>query len=49
MLGGLRTGSYGRKITFIHPKSLHGVLTEFCEAPPVAENGREEEEEEEEE
>ena len=34
MLGGLRAGSYGRKITFIHPKSLHGVLTEFCEAPP---------------
>lgn len=35
MLGGLRAGSYGRKITFIHPKSLHGVLTEFCEAPPA--------------
>jgi methylmalonyl-CoA/ethylmalonyl-CoA epimerase len=35
MLGGLRTGSYGRRITFIHPKSLHGVLTEFCEAPPA--------------
>lgn len=34
MLGGLRTGSYGRRITFIHPKSLNGVLTEFCEAPP---------------
>ena len=34
MLGDLRTGSYGRRITFIHPKSLHGVLTEFCEAPP---------------
>ena len=34
MLGGLRTGSYGRKITFIHPKSLHGVLTEFCESAP---------------
>jgi methylmalonyl-CoA/ethylmalonyl-CoA epimerase len=33
MLGGLRSGSYGRRITFIHPKSLHGVLTEFCEAP----------------
>jgi methylmalonyl-CoA/ethylmalonyl-CoA epimerase len=33
MLGGLRTGSYGRRITFIHPKSLNGVLTEFCEAP----------------
>ncbi|OLC24230.1 MAG: methylmalonyl-CoA epimerase [Thaumarchaeota archaeon 13_1_40CM_3_50_5] len=40
MLGGLRTGSYGRRITFIHPKSLHGVLTEFCEAPQ--ENGKEE-------
>jgi methylmalonyl-CoA/ethylmalonyl-CoA epimerase len=46
MLGGLRTGSYGRKITFIHPKSLHGVLTEFCEAPPApqAEDGGKEEE-----
>jgi methylmalonyl-CoA/ethylmalonyl-CoA epimerase len=40
MLGGLRTGSYGRRITFIHPKSLHGVLTEFCEAPQ--ESGKEE-------
>jgi len=40
MLGGLRSGSYGRRITFIHPKSLNGVLTEFCEAPPV--NGKEE-------
>jgi methylmalonyl-CoA/ethylmalonyl-CoA epimerase len=40
MLGGLRTGSYGRRITFIHPKSLNGVLIEFCEAPP--ENGKEE-------
>jgi methylmalonyl-CoA/ethylmalonyl-CoA epimerase len=40
MLGGLRIGSYGRRITFIHPKSLNGVLTEFCEAPP--ENGKEE-------
>lgn len=35
MLGDLRTGSYGRRITFIHPKSLNGVLTEFCEAPPA--------------
>lgn len=34
MLGEIRSGSYGRKITFIHPKSLNGVLTEFCEAPP---------------
>lgn len=31
ILGGIRSGSYGRKITFIHPKSLHGVLTELCE------------------
>ena len=31
-LGDLRTGSYGRKITFIHPKSLNGVLVEFCQA-----------------
>jgi methylmalonyl-CoA/ethylmalonyl-CoA epimerase len=43
MLGGLRTGSYGRRITFVHPKSLHGVLTEFCEAPPAAEEISEEE------
>jgi len=34
MIGNIRTGSYGRKITFIHPKSMHGVLTEFCQAPP---------------
>lgn len=33
ILGGLRAGSYGRKITFIHPKSINGVLLEFCEAP----------------
>src|ERR1044072_431003 len=37
MLGEIRSGSYGRKITFIHPKSLNGVLTEFCEAPPKSE------------
>ena len=40
MLGELRRGSYGRRITFIHPKSLHGVLTEFCEAAP--DKGKEE-------
>lgn len=34
-LGGIRSGSYGRKITFIHPKSLNGVLTEFCQPPPI--------------
>jgi methylmalonyl-CoA/ethylmalonyl-CoA epimerase len=36
IIGQLRSGSYGRKVTFIHPKSLNGVLTEFCEAPPKA-------------
>jgi methylmalonyl-CoA/ethylmalonyl-CoA epimerase len=39
MIGNLRTGSYGRKITFIHPKSLNGVLTEFCEEAPNNEDG----------
>ena len=34
ILGQLRSGSYGRKITFIHPKSLNGVLLELCEATP---------------
>jgi len=34
MIGNIRTGSYGRQITFIHPKSMNGVLTEFCQAPP---------------
>ena len=34
MIGNIRTGSYGRKITFIHPKSMHGVLIEFCQAAP---------------
>jgi methylmalonyl-CoA/ethylmalonyl-CoA epimerase len=34
ILGQIRKGSYGRKITFIHPKSLNGVLVELCEAPP---------------
>jgi methylmalonyl-CoA/ethylmalonyl-CoA epimerase len=34
-LGEIRRGSYGRKITFIHPKSLNGVLTEFCQSPPL--------------
>jgi methylmalonyl-CoA/ethylmalonyl-CoA epimerase len=31
IIGGIRAGSYGRKITFIHPKTLHGVLMELCE------------------
>ena len=34
ILGQIRKWSYGRKITFIHPKSLNGVLVELCEAPP---------------
>jgi methylmalonyl-CoA/ethylmalonyl-CoA epimerase len=32
-LGDVRPGSRGTKITFIHPKSLHGVLTELCFHP----------------
>jgi methylmalonyl-CoA/ethylmalonyl-CoA epimerase len=34
ILGQLRTGSYGRKITFVHPKSMNGVLLELCQASP---------------
>jgi methylmalonyl-CoA/ethylmalonyl-CoA epimerase len=34
ILGQLRKGSYGRKITFVHPKSMNGVLLELCQAPP---------------
>jgi methylmalonyl-CoA/ethylmalonyl-CoA epimerase len=37
MIGNIRIGSYGRKITFIHPKSMNGVLTEFCQALPESE------------
>jgi methylmalonyl-CoA/ethylmalonyl-CoA epimerase len=25
-------GAGGRKVAFVHPKSVHGVLTEFCQA-----------------
>jgi methylmalonyl-CoA/ethylmalonyl-CoA epimerase len=32
-LGDIRSGSRGTRITFIHPKSLHGVLTELCSHP----------------
>jgi len=32
-LGDVRPGSRGTKITFIHPKSLHGVLAELCSYP----------------
>lgn len=32
-LGDIRPGSAGTKVTFIHPKSLHGVLTELCSHP----------------
>ena len=28
-----RLGAVGLNIAFIHPKSTHGVLTEFCEKP----------------
>ncbi len=32
-LGDVRPGSAGTKVTFIHPKSLHGVLAELCSHP----------------
>lgn len=32
-LGQIRPGSAGTKVTFIHPKSLQGVLTELCSHP----------------
>ena len=32
-LGYVRPGSAGTKVTFIHPKSLHGVLAELCSHP----------------
>jgi len=32
-LGQIRPGSAGTKVTFVHPKSLQGVLTELCSHP----------------
>ena len=32
-LGKIRPGSEGTRVTFIHPKSLHGVLAELCSHP----------------
>ncbi len=32
-LGKIRPGSAGTKVTFIHPRSLYGVLTELCSHP----------------
>jgi len=32
-LGKVRPGSAGTKVTFIHPKSLFGVLAELCSHP----------------
>lgn len=32
-LGDVRPGSAGTKVTFIHPKSLEGVLAELCSHP----------------
>ena len=32
-LGDIRPGSRGTQVTFIHPKSLHGVLAELCSPP----------------
>jgi len=32
-LGKVRPGSEGTKVTFVHPKSLEGVLAELCSHP----------------
>ena len=32
-LGNVRAGSAGTRVTFIHPKSLNGVLAELCAHP----------------
>ena len=32
-LGNIRPGSAGTKVTFVHPRSLHGVLAELCSHP----------------
>ena len=32
-LGKVRPGSEGTRVTFIHPKSLEGVLAELCSRP----------------
>ncbi len=34
-LGKIRPGSAGTQVTFIHPKSLAGVLAELCSHPKV--------------
>ena len=34
-LGKVRPGSAGTKVTFIHPKSLEGVLAELCSHPKL--------------
>ena len=39
-LGELRTGSYGRKITFIHPKSLNGCTCRILSSPSSLGKGR---------
>lgn len=33
LIGGVRDGSEGTRVAFIHPKSLCGVLAELCSPP----------------
>ena len=33
LIGGVRDGSEGTRIAFVHPKSLCGVLAELCSPP----------------
>lgn len=32
IVGGVRTGVHGTRVTFVHPRSMGGVLTELVEA-----------------
>ena len=41
LLGGIRPGSEGTRVAFVHPRSLHGVLAELCTAPEPQGGGRE--------
>lgn len=36
LLEGLRRGSMGSLVTFLHPRDCHGVLTELVQAAPTA-------------
>ena len=33
ILGAIRTGAHGTPVFFVHPKDMHGMLTEIMESP----------------